>query len=152
MLETRFGKGMILVIEDNADDAEVIRMALERSWVAEPVTWVRSGEEALAYCRGEGRYADRKAFPLPRLILVDLSLATVSGWDVLTWLRREPGFKTVPVVVVTGSDLREDVDTAYRMGANSFVSKQPDVGTFMGDMRQVARYWLGVSALPRGEV
>jgi CheY-like chemotaxis protein len=142
---------MILLVEDNADDAEVMRMALERSWIAEPVTWVRSGEEALSYCKGEGRYADRRAFPLPRLVLVDLSLATLSGWDVLTWLRREAPFKAVPVVVVTGSNVREDVDTAYRMGANSFVSKQPDMGMFMGDMRQVARYWLGVSALPRAE-
>ena len=139
---------MILLVDDNAEDAELIRGTLERAWGAAPVMWVRTGEEALAYLKGEGGYANRKTFPFPKLVMIDLGSPGVSGWGVLAWLRREPRFVGLPVVVVTGSNLQRQIQMAYEMGANSFVVKRPEMGGFLSDMREVAKYWLDVCALP----
>ena len=141
---------MVLLVEDNLNDAQVIRMALERSWVGESVTWLRNGVEALSYLRGDGQFADRRAFPLPRLVVVDVGLPGLSGWDVVGLVRRDARFSGLPLVVVSGSDGRAEIELAYRMGANSFILKRPDAAAFAGDMREVARYWLGVCSLPGG--
>ena len=142
------GPSMILIVEDNTDDAELMRRAFGRAWVNEAVTLVRSGEEALAYFKGEGQYADRGAFALPRLVLLDLRMPGVDGFDVLAWLRGEPKFKGLPVIVVTGSDYEKDVARAYQMGANSFVVKRAGWENFDKDVREVIKFWLGACVLP----
>jgi CheY-like chemotaxis protein len=113
----------ILVVEDNENDALLIRRTLERSGIPNPRHFVKSGEEAINYLVGVGPYANRERFPLPGLVLLDLKLVQMDGFEVLKWVRAHPHFKDLRVVVLTSSSNIRDVNKAYQLGANSFLVK-----------------------------
>lgn len=136
---------MILLVEDDPNDADLVRLVLESAQKNERVEVMPTGEQAMAYLSGEEPYRDRRAFPLPRLLLLDLRLPGISGLKVLAWLRARPELACMPVVVLTGSLSKNDIEQAYRLGANSVVVKRPD--SFLNDVRSISGYWLGVSEL-----
>lgn len=113
----------VLVVEDNADDAELLRLAARKGPAAIAFHFVPDGEQALAYLKGEGQFADRKTHPLPNLVLLDLWLPGMDGFEVLAWIRNHPEFKELKVFVWTDSSLPEIIDRATRAGANRFVHK-----------------------------
>jgi len=113
----------ILVVEDNENDVLLIRRTLERSGIPNPRHFVKSGEEAINYLVGVGPYANRERFPFPELVLLDLKLVQMDGFEVLKWLRAHPHFKDLRVVVLTSSSNIRDVNKAYQLGANSFLVK-----------------------------
>ena len=113
----------ILVVEDNVDDVVLIRRTLARSAVPNPRHFVKTGEAAISYLKGVGPYSDRKKFPLPDLVLLDLRLPVMDGFEVLQWIRANPDFRDLRVVVLTTSEEMRDVSKAYRLGANSFLVK-----------------------------
>jgi len=113
----------ILVVEDNENDVLLIRRTLERSGIQNPRHFVKSGEEAINYLVGVGPYANRERFPFPELVLLDLKLVQMDGFEVLKWLRAHPHFKDLRVVVLTSSSNIRDVNKAYQLGANSFLVK-----------------------------
>src|SRR5882762_10353741 len=108
---------VILIAEDSEDDIVLIRRAFEKAKVLNPLHFVRDGAEAMAYLKGEGKYANRAEFPLPELLLLDLKMPRVDGFDVLRWIRQQPGLSTLRVVVLTSSEDIRDVNVAYRLGA-----------------------------------
>ena len=114
---------IILVVEDNRDDTDLLRVAAER--VPEAVSFhiVRDGETALAYLKGDGQYADRHAHPFPDLVLLDVGLPGMSGFDVLTWIRQQPKFDRLKVFVWTDSGDPAVLERALEAGANCFVPK-----------------------------
>ncbi len=116
----------ILLVEDREDDVFLVRRAFEKAYLLNPLQVVRNGEEAVAYLKGEGTYANRAGYPLPSLILLDLKLPGMDGFDVLRWIRREPNFGSLPVIVLTSSEQIRDVNRAYQLGANSFLVKPTD--------------------------
>ena len=118
--------GIILLVDDSADDTELVRMAFKRAEIENPLKTVASGEEAMAYVRGTEKYANREEYPLPELILLDLKMPGLDGFEVLSWLKREPGLSKIPVVVLTSSEQMKDVNRAYELGANSFLVKPFD--------------------------
>ena len=139
---------LILVVEDREDDILVMRKAFQRAAVPNPVCFMRDGEEAIAYLSGEGKFANRDEYPLPVLVLLDLKLPRKDGFEVLAWIRRQPGLRALPVVVLTSSSEIRDVNRAYSLGANSFFVKELDFqGTVdLGKLLQI--YWLDKALTP----
>src|SRR5687767_804732 len=104
----------LLLVEDNEDDVFFMRQALQRAGIRNPMQVVEDGQSAIDYFTGQGRFANREEFPLPFLVLLDLRLPSMPGLDVLKWIREQPEFETVIVVVLTSSKEDRDIDRAYR--------------------------------------
>src|SRR2546428_9867920 len=119
-------QAVILLAEDREDDILLIRKAFQEAFINNPLQVVRDGEEAIAYLSGEGKYSNRAEYPLPELMLLDLKMPGTDGFDVLKWMRQQPGLQALRVVVLTSSDQMRDVNAAYQLGANSFLVKPID--------------------------
>ena len=133
---------IILVAEDRADDIELIKKALTRARISNPVYFVRDGEETMAYLSGARHYANREEYPFPDLLLLDLKMPRVSGFEVLSWIRQQPRLCTLRVVVLTASEDIRDVNMAYKLGANSFLVKPLDFEDFVELSEFINAYWL----------
>ena len=130
---------VILLVEDQEADVVLIKRALENSGVSYPVQSVPGGMEALAYLSGDPPFHDRIRYPLPVLLLLDIRMPTVNGFEVLRWVRHHPEFARLPVAVLTGSAEIEDANRAYKLGANSFMVKPFDFGNSAELCRTVER-------------
>ncbi len=113
----------VLSIDDNPDDFMLLRLACEAAGVSFRLEWAESGEEAIAYLEGAHGYADRDNFPLPNLILLDLKMPGISGFELLPWIRQHRDWSLLPVVVFTSSIHAEDRARALKLGANHFLIK-----------------------------
>ena len=134
----------ILLVEDDPMDVDLTKQALARRGVANPVVVARDGEEALAYLpRWEA------GEPLPLVILLDLHLPKVDGLQVLSQIKSHPRFHTIPVVVLTTSSEDRDMQTAYQLGANSYIVKSVDFDKFMQVAEQIDLYWCVLNTIPR---
>ncbi|HMJ88600.1 MAG TPA: response regulator [Candidatus Acidoferrum sp.] len=145
-------RATILVVEDDANDLFFLKRAFTALQKQCDMQAVGDGAEAIDYLRGVDDYSDRDRFPLPALILMDLKMPRVDGFEFLAWLRREPGLKIIPVVVFSSSNLPEDVRRAYELGANSFIVKLDDNTTLPQTLRTLASYWLDVCETPIGSL
>lgn len=116
-------QGLILVIEDDADDWILIQRALSRAGVSGPVRVIPDGERAIAYLAGEGEFADRAAHPLPSIMLLDLRLPRKNGLEVLNFARGNPATRDLPITVLTNSEDKTDVMKAYDHGASTYMVK-----------------------------
>ena len=139
---------MILVVEDDENDLMFVKMAMKKAGVANPIQVARDGREVLDYFQGNGKFANRAAFPLPYLVLLDLKLPYVMGLDVLTWIRDQPQFKSTMVIVLTSSRYAEDIGKAYQLGANAYLVKPADLNALEGMMRTLKDFWLTQNTPP----
>src|SRR5256885_11012165 len=114
---------LVLLVEDNEDDVFIMQNAFQKARIANPIFVAGDGRSALDYLEGLGKFADRAQFPLPGLVLLDLNLPQVHGLDVLKSIRANPLLRPTLVVVLTSSDQESDIDKAYRIGANSYLTK-----------------------------
>jgi CheY-like chemotaxis protein len=119
----RYPTQKVLVVEDNTNDVELLRIAAKAAPEAAVFHAVRDGEQALAYLKGEGQYADRHAHPIPDLVLLDLFLPGMNGFDVLAWIRGHPEFGGLQVFVWTDAGDPGTLELAIKAGANRFVPK-----------------------------
>jgi CheY-like chemotaxis protein len=115
----------LLLVEDNEDDVFLMRRALTRAGLVNPLHVVGDGEQAVSYLGGVDRFRDRAAYPLPGLVFLDLKLPRKSGHDVLRWVRQQDQLKSLVMVVLTSSDQPSDIAQSYRLGANSYLTKPP---------------------------
>ena len=139
---------VVLLVEDSDDDAMIVRKAFEKADIPNPLYVVRDGEAAIAYLSGTGKYAVTDEYPLPALVLLDLNLPGMDGFEVLTWIRHTPGLSAMRVVVVTCSDAIKDVNRAYSLGANSFVVKEIDFENTVKLARLLEEHWLREAKVP----
>ena len=139
---------LILIAEDDEDHVFLLKRALQKGAVLNPVFVVSDGQEAIEYLKGEGKYADRYEYPLPSLLLLDLKMPQKDGFEVLEWIRQQPGLRRLRVVVLTTSDEPKDIDRAYDLGANSFMVKPLEKEQFFGLTEAIKGYWLWMSAAP----
>ena len=113
----------ILIVDDDADEASLIRRAVMGLHPKSPVETVTSGLDLKAYLDGQGRYANRETFPYPGLILLDLRMPEMDGFEVLTWLKSHALHAAIPVIVISAFDQQQNIRKAYQMGARTFLSK-----------------------------
>src|SRR5882672_1918306 len=111
---------LILIAEDNENEVILMLRAFEKGNLVNPIQIVKDGDEAIAYLKGEGSYANRQEYQLPELLLLDLNMPRKNGFEVLEWIRNEPSLRLMRVVVLTVSGQIKDVNRAYQLGANSF--------------------------------
>lgn len=132
----------VLLCEDDPDDVLLTQIAFEKARLANPLQIVRDGEEAIAYLRGEGRFANRTSFPFPILLLLDLKLPKLDGFYVLEWLREHPESRRLPVAIMTSSDHDPDISRAYELGAHSYLIKPPNAEALLALVQRLHAYWL----------
>lgn len=136
----------VLVAEDNEDHRFLTMRALsDVPGVRIDVEGVRNGEEVLAFVHQQGQFADKQ---LPHVIFLDLRMPKLSGLEVLARLKRDPSLSCIPIVVLTSSDRAEDIDEAFRLGTNSYVTKRSLGSDLQDGLRGVADYWARRSMLP----
>jgi len=133
---------IILLGEDSEDDVLLIKRAFEEAKIINPIYVVRDGEEVIEYLCGEEKFANRAEYPLPDLILLDLKMPRMDGFEVLQWVRRQPHLRALRVVVLTSSDQIRDVNRAYELGANSFLIKPAEFEHFAETSQLLQQYWL----------
>jgi two-component system response regulator len=139
---------VILLVEDNTDDAVLTLDAFRQSNQEEHVVVVGDGAAALEYVHHTGAYANRDPRHDPALVLLDLKLPKVDGLEVLRRVRDDPRTRWLPVIVLTSSREPSDVETSYALGANSYIRKPVDFDEFVEVVRQIGAYWLRVNATP----
>jgi len=135
----------ILLVEGRPDEAEMTMGALRDGRVRNCVSWVENGEEAIAFLAREGRYADA---PRPDLILLDLNMPRMNGHEVLAIVKQHPDWRRIPVVIMTSSEMEQDIALAYDRHANCYVTKPLDMDKFLDAVRSIEDFWLSIVRLP----
>lgn len=138
----------LLLIEDNLHDAELALRAFQKNNLLNHVIHLRNGRQALDYLLAEGEFSDRHPASLPSLILLDLNLPLVNGFEVLKTIKNHPRLKMIPVVVLTSSKEEADLTKAYRLWVNSYIVKPVAFSKFMEVINNLGTYWLKMNQLP----
>lgn len=132
----------ILVADDDPNDVVILRRTLTEVWVHNPLIVVRNGAEAIDYLAGRGAYADRQEHPLPSLMLLDLKMPKMDGFDVLEWWRVNGNPGEIPIIVLSGSALAQDMARAKELGAAAYRVKLADPQSLFKFAQEVRDYWL----------
>jgi len=132
----------ILVAEDDENDAFLLRRAFQKAGLSNPLIFASNGQEAVDYLRGEPPYSDRNQNPLPSLLLLDLKMPVVDGFDVLAWLKSQPALQKVPAIVFSSSGEPEDVMKAQGLGAVDFQVKPSDFLELVRVVQKLSARWL----------
>jgi len=138
----------VLYVEDSADDFVLFRLASRKCGTPFSLQHAPDGEQAIAYLSGNGAYADREEYPFPDLVLLDLKMPRLDGFEVLRWIRTNPATKTLPVVVLAGSSFRADIRRALELGANSYAGKPAKFEELQVLIDQIADVWLAREQVP----
>lgn len=135
---------IVLLVDDSPNDVLLMRTVFERAGFVQPLRFARDGVEAIAYLRGDGAYRDRKQFPLPTVMLLDLNMPRKNGFEVLEWLRQQPTLRRLRVYVLSASSRAEDIQRVYDLGANSYLVKPGNLDGLM-HMAKCLVAWLKLS-------
>src|SRR4051812_40956010 len=138
----------ILLVEDNAADAEMTLRALRRNNLANKVHWVKDGEQALEFMFRTGAYAGRDPGSVPKLVMLDIKMPKVDGIEVLRRIKANEETRTVPVVVMTSSNEERDVVESYRLGVNSYIVKPVQFESFLDTVASLGLYWMLLNRVP----
>ena len=141
---------IILLVEDNPDDIKLTQRAFNKSKIEEKINIevARNGDEALDFLFGEGAYIYLNTRNMPALILLDLNLPRINGFQILERIRADKRTKLIPVIILTSSKEEEDIKKAYALGANSFIHKPVDFKKFSNAAQQLGLYWVGLNESP----
>ena len=138
----------ILLAEDEPSDADLCMRALRRKKVANHIVWVKDGAEALDFLFARGAYASRTGTDRPRLLLLDIKMPLVDGFEVLRQVRADERLAAMPVVIMTSSSEERDIVQGYHLGVNSYVSKPVDFAGFQQAVEDVGLYWMVLNKVP----
>lgn len=144
-------KNMILLVEDNPDDIEIIKLALLEGKVKARVSVVRDGVEALDFLFNRGEYADKSQAPKPSIILLDIKLPRLNGIEVLKEIKSNEKLRQIPVIMLTTSSNPKDIRDSYNYSANSYVQKPTNFKDFVELMKTIDTYWHKMNRLPEEE-
>ncbi len=133
----------ILQVEDDENDVFLLRRVFQKAGMPCPLQVVGDGQAAIDYLSGTGVYSDREKYPLPCLVLLDLKLPMRGGLEVLKWIRQHPVLKKLVVVVFSSSDRHEDVDRAWELGTNSYITKPAEIQKTLEIAQLLKGWWLG---------
>lgn len=133
---------VVLLVDDDQNDVLLIQRAMKTAGLSYPVIFRHDGEEAIEYLSGRPPYSDRTKHPLPTLVLLDIKMPKMTGFDVLTWLQNQPGLAKIPVVILTASVREEDENEAEKLGAVGYRTKPVDFGELVKIIQDVDARWL----------
>ena len=137
----------ILIVEDDENDALFIQRAFAKAGVSNPIRWVHNGEEAIAYLKHTGPFANKEENPFPRVIITDLKMPQMDGLQLLRWLAENRECRVVPTIVFTSSTAQSDVNEAFNHGAGAYIVKPIDIRELDRVAKIIADYWR-LSLLP----
>lgn len=137
----------LLIVDDEPADVEFLQRAFAKAGLRDSVRSVSNGEEAVAYLQGEGAFQDRAQFPLPRVIITDLKMPQMDGFQLLHWVHVSPRFRIVPIIVMTSSTSQSDVNAAFASGAGAYIVKPVEMKELERIARVITEYW-SLSLLP----
>lgn len=138
----------ILLVEDNEDDAFFMSQALKDAGITNPLKHVEDGQAAIDYLSGTGKYSNREESPLPMVAFLDLKMPMKGGHEVLAWIRAQPQFEKLVVIVLTSSNEERDLKRAYELGANSYVVKPPTAKQLLELAEAFKLWWLRQNRIP----
>jgi CheY-like chemotaxis protein len=142
--------GCVLQIDDDENDVYLLKFAWEQANIRHPLLAVTSGAEALRYLQRLGEFEDEDKYPFPSLILLDLRMPRMNGFEVLEWLRAQPQFWGLVVIVLTASAYPDDVEQACKLGANAFVQKPGSHEELVALVTALKGFWLQFHEFPAG--
>jgi len=120
-------KGVVLIVDDDSNDIDLMRLAFEKAEAPCGIMAVSDGGEAIRYLSGEGKYADRKLYPMPLLVLLDLNMPRVNGFDVLSWVQQNSDSRFPLVITLSYSHIESDIRRAYELGTSAYIAKPVDL-------------------------
>ena len=132
----------VLVAEDNEDDAFLLQRAFKECGLARPVHIVQDGADAIKYLHGDPPFDDRSRHPFPDMLILDLKMPRVSGFDVLQWLNEHPDYRVIPAIVWSASADRRDVKHAFCLGAHAYLCKPGSYDAFLQLSRCLLAFWV----------
>ncbi|EQA73213.1 response regulator [Leptospira noguchii] len=138
----------ILVAEDDPDDRLLMKDGFRENNLANPLHFVKDGEELFEFLQNEGEYSDILKYPKPGIILLDLNMPRMDGREALKTIKSMPELKKIPVIVLTTSREEEDMFKTYDLGANSFIRKPVEFEAFLETIQALGKYWLEIVELP----
>ncbi len=138
----------ILLAEDSEDDIFLMERAFKKAKLSNPLRVVSDGEQALAYLKGEGVYADRDKYPFPALLLLDIKMPRMNGLELLQAIRKDPQLRRLVVIFLTASNLDQDVNRAFDLQANSYLVKPSDTDGMVDTLDRMKDYWLRINQYP----
>lgn len=138
----------ILVAEDDEDTQMVVERAFRKACSKCKLTFVEDGQEAIAYLQGENKFADRTAFPFPSIMLLDLKMPRMDGFELLEWIRLEKRINDLVIIVFSSSEEQSDVDRAFSTGANSYLVKSSLYDDLVDVIKGLDQYWTKHNRLP----
>jgi CheY-like chemotaxis protein len=141
----------ILMVDDDAEDCLLVRDALQEAGVPHDLRFVRDGEEMFDYLHRREEYVDERQAPVPDLIFLDLKMPRMDGREVLRALKTNSLLRRIPVIVLTTSTAEDDIDAAYELGVNTYLTKPVTFHGWVDIMRLLTRYWFEVAELPPRE-
>jgi CheY-like chemotaxis protein len=141
----------ILLADDDEDDLQVVKEALQENRLGNDIRTTGDGEELLDYLLRRGRYTDPSDSPRPGLILLDLNMPKKDGREALAEIKAHPNLRQIPIIVLTTSKAEEDVFRSYHLGVNSFITKPVTLAGLAEAMQVLSQYWFEIVELPRGE-
>lgn len=141
----------ILLVEDNEADVKITLRAFERAKLKHEVYVANDGQEALDFIRNKGKYQDKDKYPSPDLILLDIKMPKVDGFEVLKEIKADLNYSHIPIIMLTSSKNEEDIMRSYRSGAASFIPKPVKYEDFLNVVDIINSYWNIISKLPNSD-
>lgn len=138
----------ILVADDDLEDCEMLKEAVSESKLLNKLSFVHDGEDLLDYLRQTGKFQDKKQFPTPGFIFLDLNMPKKDGREALKEIKANSKLRKIPIVVLTTSQAEEDIFRSYDLGVNSFITKPVDFESLVQTMCDIGRYWFEIVELP----
>ncbi len=138
-----------LLVEDSSDDYILMERAFRKTEIPVLMKWVKDGHEAISYLSGEGKHRNRDLSPWPALVISDIKMPQMGGFELLAWMRTMPAVQRIPFIMLSSSNHRTDINRAYDLGANSYLVKPGSFVALTQAVHFLKRYWLQVNQPPR---
>ena len=145
-------KGVVLIVDDNSDDIELMRLAFEKAKAPCGLMSAPDGTEAIKYLSGEGKYSDRELYPMPLLVLLDLNMPRLNGFDVLAWAQKNTNSRFPLIITLSYSHLESDIRRAYELGTSAYIAKPVDLDSSVSLVKLLINLERITALRPRGKL